>query len=558
MKTIKKSKCSGRDDGGWIRNRIREGLLHFGMIFTILIVGMAVPLSVHGGTTTRVSVASDGTEGNGLSYYSAISANGRYVVFASNSDNLDPVDTDYQYDLYIHDRQTGQTNFVVNLHYNSFKPSISADGRYVAFVSPIRFTIDDTNGANDVFVHDRQTGQTTRVNVSSDGTQGDQSDTYYFFPSISADGRYVAFQSPATNLVSNDTNHSTDIFVHDRQTGQTTMVSVASNGTPLPYGGHQPSISADGRYVAFESLTPNRGTYGIWDVYVHDRQTGQTTMMSVGSDGTPGNDDSHYPSISADGRYVAFQSQATNLVSNDTNNQDDIFLHDRQTGQTTRVSVASDGTQANDQSHHDISISADGRYMAYSSDASNLVSDDRNVSRDVFVHDSQTGQTIRVSVASDGTQVEGGGNSPSISADGRFVSFDSGAHKLVSGDTNSCTDVFVHEISSAIIQATPSSLSFGYVPMGSMKDLILTVKNTGSDWSVTGNVTTEHPFSIVSGGNYSLGPGQSRSVTVRYEPKSKGPHTGVVALTGGSGATVQLTGTTKPLGLPWLMLLLGN
>jgi|GEM_PF-1585857 len=223
-----------------------------------------------------------------------------------------------------------------------------------------------------------------RVSVASGGTQGNGDSGC---PSISADGRYVAFQSYASNLVPGDTNGTWDVFVHDRLTGQTTRVSVASDGTQGNGDSECPSISADGRYVAFASLASNLvpgDTNGTWDVFVHDRLTGQTTRVSVASGGAQGNSGSWCPSISADGRYVAFQSYASNLVPGDTNGVLDVFVHDRLTGQTTRVSVASDGTQGDSYSFGS-SISADGRYVAFSSLASNLVPGDTNDKPDIFV-----------------------------------------------------------------------------------------------------------------------------------------------------------------------------
>jgi Ca2+-binding RTX toxin-like protein len=232
----------------------------------------------------------------------------------------------------------------------------------------------DTNGTYEIFCHDRQTGQTERVSVASDGTQGNDGS---WVTSISADGRFVAFSSMASNLVPGDTNGREDVFVHDRQTGQTERVSVASNGTQGNRDSYAGSISADGRFVVFVSEAANLvqgDTNGTRDIFVHDRQTGRTERVSVASDGTEGNRGSEAPSISADGRFVVFHSEASNLVPGDRNGCADIFVHDRQTGRTERVSMASDGTEGTNYSY-DPSISADGRFVAFRSLAINLVPD---------------------------------------------------------------------------------------------------------------------------------------------------------------------------------------
>jgi hypothetical protein len=324
-------------------------------------------------------------------------------------------------------------------------PSISSDGRYVAFHSLASNLVpNDTNFAIDIFVHDRQTGQTTRVSVNSAGVQGNGDSNW---SSISSDGRYVAFESLASNLVPNDTNGADDVFVHDRQTGQTMRVSVNSVGVEGNNNSNFPYISSDGRYVAFTSLASNlvpNDTNFAPDIFVHDRQTGQTTRVSVNSAGVQGNGDSNFPSISSDGRYVAFTSLASNLVPNDTNFAPDIFVHDRQTGQTTRVSVSSVGVQGNGDSIRPY-ISSDGRYVAFTSLASNLVPNDTNFVPDIFVHDRQTGQTMRVSVNSAGGEGNSESYGSSISSDGRYVAFDSWASNLVPNDTNGTYDVFVHD-----------------------------------------------------------------------------------------------------------------
>jgi Tol biopolymer transport system component len=310
----------------------------------------------------------------------------------------------------------------------------------------------------DVFVHDRLTGETVRVSVASDGTQGND---VSWQPSISADGRFVAFASRASNLVSGDTNGTWDVFVRDRLTGQTTRVSVASDGKEGNAFSFLPLISADGRFVAFTSEASNLvpgDTNHHWDVFVHDRLTGQTTMVSVASDGTPGNGASGGTSISGDGRFVAFSSSASNLAPGDTNGVIDVFVHDRLTGQTTRVSVASDGTQGNASNDGGV-LSGDGRFVVFFSASSNLAPGDTNAAMDVFLHDRQTGQTTRVSVASDGAQGNADSSGAAISADGRFVVFTSEASNLVPGDTNGTWDIFV----AAAVEPTAMTVQWGDV-----------------------------------------------------------------------------------------------
>ena len=280
--------------------------------------------------------------------------------------------------------------------------------------------------------------QVERVSVGSEGTQGNGNSLE---PALSTDGRFVAFLSQATNLVAGDTNGPAgfQVFVHDRQTGLTERVSIASDGTPADAGSLGPAISGDGRFVAFDSNASNLvagDTTAAHKVFIHDRQTGMTERVTVALDGSEGNGTAiSFPTLSAAGRFVAFDSNASNLVADDSNGVGDIFVHDRQTGLTERVSVASDGSQANGESAFAI-ISANGRFVAFNSNASNLVTDDTNGVGDVFVHDRQTGLTERVNVAFDGSQ--GDRESPSsspprLSADGRLVAFQSEASNSVHG-----------------------------------------------------------------------------------------------------------------------------
>jgi Tol biopolymer transport system component len=406
------------------------------------------------GTTGRVSVASDGTEGDQGSDNSVISADGRYVAFVSGASNLVSSEGGNYDHVYLHQRLTGGTTRVSvasdggPANGDSISPAISADGRYLAFASgATNLVSDDTNNFDDVYLHDRETGETTRVSVSSAGAEGN---SWSRFPAISANGRYVAFLSRASDLVSDDSNGYDDVYLHDRVTGQTERVSLSSggaggNGGPAKLSG--PSISADGRYVAFHSEASNLvagDNNACEDVFVHDRLTGQTERVSLSSDGVEGDSWSTSPSISADGRYLAFISWASNLVSGDSNDTADVYLHDRVTGQTERVSLSSYGAEANSGSDHP-SVSADGRYVAFSSGASNLVSGDSNGHEDIFVRHQSTGQTERVSLASDGTEGNGDSDAPSISADGRYVAFSSGASNLASGDSNGNEDIFVRD-----------------------------------------------------------------------------------------------------------------
>ncbi len=327
-------------------------------------------------------------------------------------------------------------------------PSTSGDGRYVAFQSyATNLVADDTNGTSDVFVRDRLTGATERVSVDSSGAQGASTSLE---PSISADGRYVAFRSLANNLVAGDTNGELDIFVRDRLTGVTDLVSVDNSGAQANDWSFEPSISTGGRYVAFRSDASNLvsgDTNGTPDIFVRDRLTAVTERVSVvHSSGDQANNYSYEPSISADGRYVAFESYPNNLDGGPSIGARDIYVRDRLTGATERASVDSSGAQALGASSHS-SLSADGRYVAFGTTASNLDAADTNGDPDVYVHDRFTGVTERISVDGSGAQANNGGWYPSISADGRYVAFWA-VDDLSPGtnaDLNGSGDIFVRD-----------------------------------------------------------------------------------------------------------------
>ena len=419
-------------------------------VTAVLVVSLALTgAPVTAAQITRVSNATDGGRPNDNSQSPCISADGRIVAFVSRASNLVADDNNGQRDVFVHDRQTGQTTRVsvasdgTQGDLGSTEPSISADGRYVAFDSEASTLVaDDGNGVRDVFVHDRQTAQTTRVSLTSSGAQATGPSAW---PSISADGRYVAFTSWASDLVDADTNDQADVFVHDRQTGQTRLVSLSSDGVQANNTSVRPSISADGMRIAFLSWADNLApsdTNGIADVFVQNRNTGTTMRVNVSSTGAQATSYSGPPGISPCGRYVAFYSWADSLVPSDTNHTGDIFVHDRLTSATTRASVASGGGQA-DQDSDNPCLSEHGRYVAFDSWATNLAPNDTLDYSDIFIRDRWSGQTTRLTVNSAGEQGDYFSSDPAISWDGRYVAFVSEASNLVPGDAPPWADIFV-------------------------------------------------------------------------------------------------------------------
>jgi archaellum component FlaF (FlaF/FlaG flagellin family) len=357
------------------------------------------------GTTERVSVDSAGNESNGSSGPISISADGRYVAFSSTASNLVPDDTNGTTDVFVHDLQTGATERVsvdsAGNEGDSYSntagftaAALSADGRFVVFGSDSDNLVSgDTNGQTDAFVHDRQTGSTERVSVDGSGNEGNSGSVD---PAISPDGRYVGFGSYATNL-SDGTDGFGDLFVHDRQTGATQQIDLTPGGASagscggVGTGCNVGSFSADNRYVAFWSRSPNLvpRDNNDEDAFVRDLQTGATERVSVDSAGNQASGFGHLQgaSISADGRYVAFKSQTPFLVPDDTTNSSwDAFVHDRQTGVTERVDVDSAGNPP-DGFAADPVMSADGHYVAFDSNATNLVAGDTNGVYDIFLHE---------------------------------------------------------------------------------------------------------------------------------------------------------------------------
>jgi len=449
------------------------------------------------GTTTRVDVGPHGEQATipalNLSCQpqfcatpTVISGNGRYVAFASNASNLVAHDNDNGPDVFVRDLRTGVTTMASvsssggqQLWVNPLTASIaglaiSADGRYVAFGSnATTLVVGDTNLAMDAFVHDMKTGDTTRVDVSSSNGQASQGIVAGL--SMSADGRYVAFASASSDLVSGDTNGDADVFVRDQRNGTTVRASVSTAGAQGDgASGSGFSLSPTGRWLVFGSDATNLVSGDVnsqRDVFLRDLTKNTTSLISVRPDGSAvpllgGNSDVPYgpgSAISADGRYVVFGSNSALLIPNDTNgNNSDWFVRDRATGRTQRVSVASDGADRDIASTASASITPNGRLVVFRT-AESLVAEDQGScpttpgssegDNDIYVHDMRTGAVDLISRSSSGAAAfasaadapYGCQNSadPSISDDGRIVVFDSNATNLVHGDTNKTYDVFV-------------------------------------------------------------------------------------------------------------------
>ena len=323
---------------------------------------------------------------------------------------------------------------------------ISDDGRFVLFTSNQALLPIDTNGTDDGYLRDRWLDVTTLVTVGSGGLLADEQSRT---PSLSGDGNVVAFQSLATNLVTADTNGTYDLFVHERSTGLTERINVGPSGVESNGAvGSDTSLSRDGSLVVFFSYASNMvvaDNNGAADVFLRNRGLQLTELISAGPGGIPGNGDSFNPRISGDGRFVVFSSFADDLGPVDTNGNADVYLLDRSTGSMDLVSVSSSGAQGDGLST-DASVSADGRYVAFLTFATNLAPNDTNGASDVLVRDRLAGVTLRCSQSTAGVQSSSWSTAPVISADGRFVLFKSIASNLVVGDFNGLMDMFQRDI----------------------------------------------------------------------------------------------------------------
>jgi Tol biopolymer transport system component len=370
----------------------------------------------------------------------AISRDGRYTTFVSLSQDLVPGDTNQVPDVFVRDRKAATTVRVSvgaggrQANDSSGEGVISDHGHHVAFTSAATNLVGrDTNDTVDVFVRDMRSGITRLASVGRDGRAANGPS---FLPDLSANGRFVAFQSSAANLVPGDTNGVEDAFVRDLHTGRTERVSVLGKGQGRVAAGVEPHLSANGRFVLFLAMNSDEDA----SLYIRDRAAGTTQKVRLPRSRIT----LASWTISGNGRYVAFVTDAP-LVADDTNGEYDAYRYDRTTGATQRLSVGSAGQQGNAYSVT-VDLSWDGRVAAFSSLASNLVAEDSNGLVDVFRRDLRLGTTRRVSVGMGGQQANGDSafsRDLAISADGDHVAFGSFATNLVANDTNNAPDVFV-------------------------------------------------------------------------------------------------------------------
>lgn len=437
-------------------------------------VALAAALLLNGcAWTERANVGPNGAQAESGSGGPVISDDGRFVAFYSGAATLLPagVDTNAENDVFVRDLDTGTTTRASTAtggaEVTGFSgiPSISADGRYVAFESDATMLVaGDTNARTDVFVKDRTTNVTTRVSVATGGVQANNRSTN---PRISGDGRYVVFSSVASNLVSGDTNGTEDAFLHDRQTGITERVSLNSSEQQAasPCWSRYPAVSDDGRFIAFQSNPCAWGLPAITagsNIWLRDRTLGTTQIVAGGSGF---NDPAFHapPIISGDGRYVVWTSSESDVVNGDNNQAADVFLFDRVLGTYEMGSVGNGGAQGNRSAGGNASISNDGRWLGFTSEATNLVPNDINDRSDAFVRDRATGRVFLVSTDILLSQGNDHSFNAAISGDGKYVAYLSFATNLVAGDTNGVDDIFVQAANRPTVDfITPAAVVRGF------------------------------------------------------------------------------------------------
>jgi len=368
---------------------------------------------------------------NGDTRRPSVSADGRYVAFESGASNLDTGGLNVTVDIFVYDLESKTLdNITAGATIDSGRPSISADGRFVAFQSADSNLVPEgANGKTQIFVYDRDTAVMELLTSEGDNNSS--------VPQISADGRFVVFQSRSTNLAVGDANGDTnDVFLYDRDADTTTLVSAGGNEDSL-----SPSLSADGRFVAYASRASNLvlgDTNDELDIFVYD-QLSDTTERITDSAVTRSSD----PSISADGRFVAYASRTSTSNANEAGASNDIYVYDRDTDASERL------TNQRNTNDKDPLISADGRFVAFESEF--LPTGDH----DIVVYDRDTDAFEIPTIVGNGASF-----APAMSSDGRFIAIETSASNLVLGDINAAFDVLVFDQTKRDFARVPKEVIF--------------------------------------------------------------------------------------------------
>ncbi len=414
------------------------------------VIAFSTPHLVLAGSTRLVSESFSGTMATNPSWGGDVSKNGRYTVFTSPGAEFDGGAANGFDQVFVRDMKASLTRFVSVSPFDSgpanagcSNPSCSNDGKVIAFLSgATNLSSGDLNQAVDVFVRDLDMNTTTKV---SGNPGGGDADGAAWDCAISGNGRFVLFSSAATNVIVGDTNGKVDVFLRDLTTGVTSRMSVDAAGVESNGHSYGAEISSDGRYVTFVSDATNlvaADTNGLVDVFVKDRITGAVDRVSISSIGVQSDDISLQPSLSANGRFVAFRSYATNLVPNDTNAVADVFVHDRKHHTTVRASLGPQGVEAN--AYCDLPrISGNARYVVFQTPATNFSA--QATGNQTYVRDLKKGTTSLVSIDDSKTPGDGDSFPNAISNNGRFVLFSSFATNLAAGDANGVSDTFLRD-----------------------------------------------------------------------------------------------------------------
>jgi len=474
---------------------------------------------------TRANTTATGSQVlGGASTNAKFSADGTRILFESLATNLVGGDTNTSSDIFVKNINTGvvtrintnSTGMQANGG-NSSDAAFSADGVNVIFRSDATNLVDnDTNAKSDIFVKNLTTGAIARVNTDSLGAEANDETTS---ASLSADGTKVVFASSATNLVTGDINASSDIFLKDLKTGKVTRLSTDSVGTASNGNSFMPQFSSDGLNVVFISSASNLSVgdlNGMQDVFIKNLISQEVIRVNVTENGTEANNHSYDAVISADGTKVLFASDADNLVIDDKNGVRDLFVKDLTTGVVSRISTNDMGVEGNAASYNG-QFSADGSKVVFVSSANNFVLGDNNGLRDVFVKDLVTGAISRVSTATEGTQGNGiSGGNVAFSADGSRVAFDSAANNLVSGDVNGTTDIFIATLpyTNSGIDSVQSSASYSLSSNVEHLTLTGTASIDGAGNDLANQIMGNNGDNILTGGagNDTLNGGFGRDI----------------------------------------------